>query len=178
MLQTPVPSTEEVRANTAFDALLWALSRPGLSRMLPEHGEGAIISALLDRECRVHSADPLLIPDIMRTGAEVADIDVADHVFMGSSARSELLDHVAIGSDLYPDDGATIIARCRIGTGSAIRLTGPGVKGTLTLQIDGLPNGFWATRAARLRYPTGFDLFLVDGATVMGIPRSTTVKEL
>ncbi|MEO1796846.1 MAG: phosphonate C-P lyase system protein PhnH, partial [Pseudomonadota bacterium] len=72
MMATPAPSVEETRANRAFDALLWALSRPGLPRTLPDAGESAVIGALLDRECRVHAADPLLMPDIMRTGAELA----------------------------------------------------------------------------------------------------------
>ena len=178
MMATPAPSVEETRANRAFDALLWALSRPGLARTLPDAGESAVIGALLDRECRVHAADPLLMPDIMRTGAELADIAAADHVFLGAMADVTSLEAVATGSDLYPDAGATVIVRCRIGEGADVCLSGPGVDGSLTVQIAGLPGGFWAARAARLRYPTGFDLFLVDGQTVLGIPRSTEVKEL
>ena len=86
-----------------------------------------------------------------------------------------------IGAEIvrvFTDAGATVIVRCRIGEGADVCLSGPGVDGTLTVQIAGLPGGFWAARATRLRYPTGFDLFLVDGQTVLGIPRSTEVKEL
>ena len=176
MLTTPAPSLSETRDNAAFDALLWALSRPGRPRHLPEPGEGAIIGALLDRECAVYSNDPLLMPEIMRTGAELADIETADHVFLGALATLDPLDHVQTGSDFYPDDGATVIIRARLGSGPALRLEGPGVDGAVTVQIDGLPDGFWATRAARLRYPMGFDLFIVDGASVIGVPRSTTVE--
>ena len=178
MLASPSPSLAETRANTTFDALLWALSRPGLVRALPEPGEAPIINALLDRECRVHSADPLLIPEIMRTGAEVTDIDAADHVFLATMTSLAALDQVALGSDLYPDDGATVIVRARIGTGPAVRLTGPGIDGDLTLGLDGLPSGFWTVRAERMRYPMGFDLFLLDGDRVVGLPRSTTVEVL
>ncbi|WP_299616504.1 phosphonate C-P lyase system protein PhnH [uncultured Tateyamaria sp.] len=178
MLATPAPGLAETRDNAVFDALLWTLSRPGLPRGLPEPGEGSIISALLDRECLVYAADPLLMPEIMRTGAEMADIDKADHVFLGAMATFDTLADIAIGSDYYPDDGATVIIRASIGSGVALRLTGPGVDGAVTIRLDGLPDGFWKVRAARLRYPMGFDLFFVDGARVVGVPRSTTVEEI
>lgn len=178
MFATPTPSPAETRDNAAFDALLWTLSRPGLPRDLPQPGEGSIITALLDRECLVYAADPLLMPEIMRTGAELADVDRADHVFLGAMATSDPLTDIAIGSDYYPDDGATVIIRASIGSGPALRLTGPGVDGAVTLQLEGLPDRFWKARAARLRYPMGFDLFFVDGARVVGVPRSTTVEEL
>lgn len=178
MLATPAPSPAETRDNAAFDALLWTLSRPGLPRDLPEPGEGSIITALLDRECLVYAADPLLMPKIMRTGAELTDIDKADHVFLGAMTSTDPLAAIAIGSDFYPDDGATVIIRANIGSGPALRLAGPGVDGAVTLQLDGLPDGFWKARAARLRYPMGFDLFFVDSARVVGLPRSATVEEI
>ena len=178
MLATPAPSQAETRDNKAFDALLWTLSRPGLPRDLPEPGEGAIVTALLDRECLAYAADPLLMPLIMRTAAELADIGKADHVFLGAMASSDPLADIAIGSDFYPDAGATVIVRADIGSGAALRLTGPGVDGEVALQLDGLPDGFWKARAACLRYPMGFDLFFVDGVRVVGVPRSTTVEEV
>lgn len=175
---TPLPSATETRDNAAFDALLWALSRPGLTRSLPEPGEPPIIAALLDRECRVHSAEPRLVPDIMRTGAMISEIGLADHVFLGLMTSSDVIELIAIGSDFYPDDGATVIIRARIGVGPALRLSGPGIDGDLKVQVEGLPDGFWAARAAHKRYPTGFDIFLIDGVNVMGLPRSTHVEVL
>ncbi len=177
MLSVPAPSPAEMRDNAAFDALLWSLSRPGRPRDLPEPGESGIITALLDRECLVYADDPLLMPQIMRTGATLSDIEKADHVFLGAMGTSDPLADIAIGTDFYPDDGATVIIRAKIGSGPALRLTGPGVDGILTLHMGGLPEGFWKARTARLRYPMGFDLFFVDGARVVGIPRSTTVEE-
>lgn len=174
----PLPSAAETRENAAFENLLWALSRPGLTRTLPDEGELLIIAALLDRECRAHSADPRLMPDIMRTGATITDIAQADHVFLGAMTSSDVIDHIAVGSDLYPDDGATVIVRAKIGAGPALRLSGPGVDGQVSEQVEGLPDGFWAARAERLRYPMGFDLFLIDGARVIGLPRSTKVEVL
>jgi len=178
MLAIPQRSEEEVRANAAFDALLWALSRPGQVRQLPEPGEASIIAALVDRECRVHAADPLLIPQISATGALLSEIGAADHVFLGRLSASAILSAVQRGSDLYPDDGATVILRATLGEGAALRLTGPGVDGACELRVAGLPEGFWQARADLIRYPTGFDLFLVDGTRVVGVPRSTLVEDL
>lgn len=178
MLATPAPSPAETRDNRAFEALLWSMSRPGRPRDLPAPGEASIITALLDRECLVYAADPLLMPQIMRTGAELTGLGKADHVFLGAMTASDPLADIAIGSDYYPDDGATVVVRAKIGAGPALRLTGPGVDGAVTLRLGGLPDGFWKARAARLRYPMGFDLFFVDGARVVGAPRSTTVEDL
>jgi alpha-D-ribose 1-methylphosphonate 5-triphosphate synthase subunit PhnH len=178
MLSTPIQSQSETRENAAFDALLWALSRPGLAHVLPEPGEAAIIDALLDRECKVHASDPVLMPIIMRTGAALAGIADADHVFLGAMSSAEPLAYVMTGSDIYPDDGATVIVRAKFGSGLELRLTGPGVDGAVTLRVDGLPEGFWKARAAWLRYPMGFDLFLLDGTQVIGVPRSTLVEVL
>lgn len=176
--QSPVPSAAEARDNATYEALMWALSRPGLPRDLPEPGEGAIIDALLDRECRAHAADPTLLPALARAGAEIAPIEAADHVFLGRLTDAGHLAGIARGSDLYPDDGATVVLRGRIGQGAALRLTGPGVNGTLEIRLGDLPDGFWAARAAAIRYPMGWDLFIIDGARVIGLPRSTRIEVL
>lgn len=178
MLATPLPGPAETYENASFEALLWALSRPGLPRSLPASGEAPIIAALLDRECLVYTQDPLLLPEIMQTGAEIADVPDADYVFLGAFVSPEVIGQIAIGSDLYPDDGATVVVRATLGTGSALRLTGPGVDGAVTAKLGGLPEWFWAARAARLRYPMGFDLLVSDGTSILGIPRSTTVEVL
>ncbi|KMW57756.1 PhnH protein [Candidatus Rhodobacter oscarellae] len=175
---SPDPSLSETDANQTFDALIWALSRPGIPRGLPAAGEARIIRALLDRECRAYSADPLILPEIMRTGAQIAEIDAADHVFLGALQDLAPLDRIALGSDLYPDDGATVVLRGQIGQGPGLRLSGPGIESTLTVQIGGLPSGFWQKRRALIRYPMGFEIFILDGAAVIGIPRSTDIEVL
>jgi alpha-D-ribose 1-methylphosphonate 5-triphosphate synthase subunit PhnH len=178
MASVPHHSEAERRANAAFDTLLRALSRPGLPHRLPAPGEAPVIEALLDRECRVHSTDPRLIPAIIRTGATVTDLAAADHVFLGRMAHPAALGAVSLGSDLYPDEGATVVLQATFGRGARLRLSGPGVDGAHELRIGGLPEGVWQTRTGLIRYPTGFDLFLLDGADAIGLPRSTTVEML
>ncbi|KAJ54270.1 phosphonate metabolism protein PhnH [Actibacterium mucosum KCTC 23349] len=178
MLAVPQPSPAESRENQTFEALLWALSRPGLVRAMPGLGDADLLAALVDRECLVHAADPLLIPAVLKTGAKVAELTDADHVFAGTLGDLAVLDQLQMGSDLYPDDGATLVVHADLKTGPMLRLTGPGVDGTLDVHIGGLPDGFWQRRAQIMRYPAGFELFLLDDDQVMGIPRSTQVEVL
>lgn len=178
MTAIPIPSAEESRSNHAFDALLTALSRPGLIQTLPQPGEAPIIEALLDRECRVFCADPLLMPMVLATGAIVADLPAADHVFAGVLQDLDVANGLDLGSDLYPDDGAILVVRAVLGQGPKLRLTGPGIETAVEITVGGLPAGFWDLRRQRIRYPMGFDLFLVDGDRVLGVPRSTQVEVL
>jgi alpha-D-ribose 1-methylphosphonate 5-triphosphate synthase subunit PhnH len=171
----PVPSAAETRANAAFEALMWALSRPGLPRTLPEAGPHSVIEALIDRECAVHCADPALAEAVARTGAAPVPMEEADHVFV-TALRIEDLPRLRRGSDLYPDDGATVICPARLGEGPPLALTGPGCDGPVRARIGGLPDGLWAARARAMRYPMGFELVFIDGAQVLGVPRSTHVE--
>jgi alpha-D-ribose 1-methylphosphonate 5-triphosphate synthase subunit PhnH len=178
---TPVPDATETRTNATFEALMWALSRPGTAQDLPGDDPALIAEALLDRECRVWCADPALAARIAATGAHPADPARADHLFLSGAGQDRALDilaAVAVGSDLYPDDGATVILPARFGTGPRLRLTGPGIETDSVVAVDGLPPGLWSLRAARCRYPMGFDLFLTCGAQVIGLPRSTLIEVL
>jgi len=179
MLTVAPPDAAEMRANATFEVLMWALSRPGDIRELPETGLAAIAETLVDLECTVFSDDPGLRAQIAATGAlQADDISEADHVFLSSLEGVEArLVALRCGSALYPDDGATLVAQVRHGVGQRVRLSGPGVNGVLELTL-GISSGFWAMRAMLCAYPEGFDMLLVDGRSVIGIPRSTLVEVL
>ena len=168
----------EARDNAAFAAILAALSRPGTVQDLPMPGEWSVMTALIDRECAVHAADPALRDRAGRLGGRLVDVAEADHVLLGAPPSADLLGRIDCGSDLYPDRGATVLARALIGQGPPLRLTGPGIDGAREVRLGGLPDGFWAARDQAARYPRGFDLLLVDGATLVGVPRSTRVEVL
>lgn len=178
MMDAPTPSKGETRSNAAFEALIWALSRPGRIRDLPEAGELSVIDALLDRECRVFCADPALVPKVLASGALITEIDKADHVFLGALTGLDALPHLRVGSDLYPDEGATVVIRARLGGGPTLRLRGPGIETAEAVRIGGLPDAFWRLCGDLIRYPMGFDVFFVDGTKVLGLPRSTEVEVL
>lgn len=173
----PLPDADEVRDNATFEAILWAFSRPGEIRTLPEPGEAAIALALVDRECVVHTDDADLERTITATGARSGSAAEADHAFLlHATTVMQDVARLPAGSALYPDDGATVVLRVRIGSGPVVTLSGPGIPSRTTVRIGGLPEGFWALRAARCRYPEGIDLILVDGDKVLGVPRSSHVE--
>lgn len=174
----PNPSEFEARTNATYEVLMWALSRPGLIRDLPAPGEEGLIDALIDRECAVHCGPLKLTEHAARSGAAIVPMGEADHVFLPSELTPALLRILRQGSDLHPEDGATLVLSATLQTGHGLRLTGPGVDGALDVFIDGLPDGFWQMRRDVMRYPMGFEIFLIDGSRVMGLPRSTAVEVL
>lgn len=179
MLTVAPPDAGELRYNAVFEALLWAMSRPGETRILPEAGMEHIVETLIDLECSAYADDVRLRAQIASTGALLVDaVADADYVFFdhldGFDTR---LAGLRIGSALYPDDGATLVVPVRIGNGQRLRLTGPGVEISRDLSLD-IPAAFWAWRNQLSTYPEGFDLVLVDGASVIALPRSTQIEVL
>jgi len=179
MLTVAPPEAGEVRANATFEALMWALARPGDIRALPEPGLGQIVEALVDLECSAHGDSPELRRVIAEAGAEVAvHVAMADHVFIERfDGDVDSLMALRCGSALYPDDGATVVIAAGLGEGQRLRLSGPGVEAPLELAVA-LPAAIWRLREQLCLYPEGFDLFVVDGPRVLGLPRSTTIEVL
>lgn len=180
LASVPVPDAFEARTNATFEALMWALSRPGTMQSLPAPGMDGIAEALVDRECRVFCDDAALAGKVASFGAALVPAAQADHGFLSLADTNglALLAEVPTGSALYPDAGATVVATARFGTGPTLRLTGPGIETFTDISLGGLAAGLWSLRAARCRYPSGFDLFLICGASVIGLPRSTTIEVL
>jgi len=176
-----LPTADDSRTNATFDELMWALSRPGLQRTLPFAGFEALAESLIDRECSFHVRnDAALSKKLAETGAHPAALDKADYVFatLGSAADVAALAGLRIGTLPYPDEAATLFAPARIGSGQTLRLSGPGIKNTLTIEIGGIDPSFWPMREKAIRYPLGWDLYLADGDRLVGIPRSTKIEVL
>lgn len=178
MVAQPVHSDFEARTNATYEALMWALSRPGLVRRMPAVGLAGIVETLIDRECAVFTDDPALSAVVARTGAEVVAMEAADHVFLTAAPAPGDLARLRCGSDLYPDDGATVVCPVRIGEGQRLSLTGPGVNGRVEIALTDVEPGLWQRRAQVMRYPMGFEMFLVDDVQVIGLPRTTVVEVL
>lgn len=180
----PHPDEAETRCNAGFEALMWALARPGSVQTLPAPGFTTIAEVLLDRECRVFAQDPALALFVASLGAASAPVTQADHCFLSlaDTGGLALLHQVAVGSALYPDAGATVLAQAEFGPGltdgQRLRLRGPGIETATEIRLGGLAPGLWPLRAARCHYPAGFDLFLLCGAQVIGLPRSTLIEVL
>jgi alpha-D-ribose 1-methylphosphonate 5-triphosphate synthase subunit PhnH len=179
MLTVALPDAAEARSNATFEALMWAMAWPGEIRELPAPGLAPVVEALIDLECIAYGDSAALRRLIADTGAAYAgDIGAADHVFLGQLADDPAaLASLRCGNALYPDDGATVGVAAQIGHGPMVRMRGPGVDGATDIRVAVRP-AFWDLRGELCSYPEGFDLFIVDGLKVIGIPRSTTIEVL
>lgn len=175
MMTHPAFADDDARAGATFDALMWALAEPGAPQTLPEPGMQGLAHALIDREASFH-ADTDLAPRILALGGVPAAPGCADFVFAEASA--DLPARLCPGDAIYPDAGATLISPAGFDRGARLRLTGPGIRGSRDLSLGGIAPGFWAARARALRYPLGFDIFLLDGPRVIGLPRTTLIEVL
>jgi alpha-D-ribose 1-methylphosphonate 5-triphosphate synthase subunit PhnH len=83
------------------------------------------------------------------------------------------------GTDLYPDRSTTLaLAIQSISGGPNLTLTGPGIDGSITIAPQGLPADFlaqWTENGAQ--FPRGIDLLLVADGQLIGLPRTTRIKE-
>ncbi|MHB1104529.1 MAG: phosphonate C-P lyase system protein PhnH [Devosia sp.] len=169
---------EDARAAATFDALMWALSEPGRFRDLPEPGFFPLAAALIDRECTFHAGDEALAARILGLGGIAAPLEMAEFVFTSLDDADTLPARLYPGDAIYPDTSATLIAPATFGAGTRLALTGPGIRTRHEVEIAGIEPAFWFARAATLRYPLGFDIFLVDGVRVIGLPRTTEIEVL
>ncbi|WP_027548448.1 phosphonate C-P lyase system protein PhnH [Bradyrhizobium sp. WSM2254] len=172
----PVPDDEEQRDNATFEALMWAMARPGTEQVLPKKGLLPIALSLVDLETRIYCDDPDLREPLARTRAAFVPLEEADHLFLSGRLTAALATSVGTGSPIYPDQGATMVASVALNNGPHVRLTGPGLDGALTISPAIAP-AFWEVRA-RIPYPAGFELVLVEGRRVVCLPRSTMVEVL
>jgi alpha-D-ribose 1-methylphosphonate 5-triphosphate synthase subunit PhnH len=174
-------NTEETLAHETFTALMWALSHPGQARSLPEAGLAAfaaIADALVDLETSYYTPDAALAPYLARTGARGRAPQSAMYQFYPTLQERDVesINIAPVGTHAYPDESATLVIGCVFGRGVRLSLRGPGLRDRAELVVDGLPTAFWRLRSRIIRYPLGWDVFLVAGDQVIGLPRTTTVE--
>jgi alpha-D-ribose 1-methylphosphonate 5-triphosphate synthase subunit PhnH len=176
-----------------FRAVLEATSRPGTIVTLagpaapPAPLGGAMAAVALTL---VDADTPLWLDDAIIAGTApawlrfhcgcriVSDPAAASFALAADAASLPPLSRFFAGTDEYPDRGATVVvAVAALGAGETLTLSGPGIAGTTTLAVTGLPQGFVAMRAANHRlFPRGVDVILVAGNRLVSLPRSTAVS--
>ncbi|MFM0627354.1 phosphonate C-P lyase system protein PhnH [Paraburkholderia xenovorans] len=184
----PVHDTQAV-----FRTLLDALSRPGtvgvVENVLPEvrstRAELAAFAALLalcDYATPVWLAQPdTALGSALRfhTGAPLVDEPgQAAFAYIHDAGALPPLENFALGAAESPEQSVTLLIRVEALTGGApIVLSGPGIQHTATIAPTGLPEHFWRERAALAPlFPCGVDCYLVCGARLIGLPRTTQAK--
>lgn len=184
----PEQTPEQQASRSTFLALMNALSHPGRRHALAEQVTNRqamqmVGQTLLDLETTFATDDPWLLEQLQRTGAYATEAARADYVF-SPRLREQDLPSVAqarVGTLLAPDTSATLILGCAFDEGLSLRLRGPGIgaqpphRGEVRVRLEGIPLAFWQVRNQHT-YPLGWDLFLVNGGEIMGLPRTTQVE--
>ncbi|MFB9991598.1 phosphonate C-P lyase system protein PhnH [Deinococcus oregonensis] len=174
----PVQSPTEFRTQVTFRALMQALAMPGQVQHLPPNPNALaqISETLVDLETTFFTPDPTLHLSLLGTGALPESASQANYLFFPQvdEAALDLIAQASRGDMLYPDRAATLILATDF-AGLVRGWTGPGIQGKRAVSL-GLPEGFWTLRSEAVVYPLGWDVFLVSGTQVLGLPRSTNVE--
>lgn len=177
----PRMTTAEAYTQQTFTTLMRALSYPGRVFRLPASGIdafGAIADALVDLETSYYTNHAELRTMLARTGGRALAVELAMYQFYPrlDQLAVRLLADAPVGTYSYPDESATLAIGCTLGAGRALRLNGPGIAAVEYLWVDGIPDPLWALREQVCRYPLGWDLLLVSGDQVLGLPRTTRIE--
>jgi len=188
----PVHDTQAV-----FRTLLDALARPGaigtIDTRLPaadaaQGADAAGLAAFASLLALCDYATPVWLarPDPALASALAFHADAplaatpadASFAYVHDAAALPPLDAFACGTPESPETSATVFVRVDALTGGApLALSGPGIDGARTIAPAGLPARFWSERAALAPlFPCGPDFYLVCGASLIGLPRTTSVE--
>lgn len=177
-------------AQRTFRSVLDALARPGTVHRLPAAPLRRVPGALLPALALADLGTPVCVlgdtdgwQEVLRTvtSAPPALLPEARIVAAVRPVTTPELATVCRGSAAAPEDGALVtVPVCDVDRGGpALRLTGPGVAGSIEVATDGLaPSVLTAGRNAGAGFPAGIDLLLVDPqGRLLGLPRSTAIEE-
>lgn len=186
-----------------FNTLMMALAFPGtrrkfdplvLTHISPDYSfVMQPLLALLDLETRHHifAENPELKHNCemyleANTSSSSCGLEEADFILCLEETAKPFYHRINRGSLSSPDDGATLvyhvdsITPLEQGTparGTGFSLKGPGIKETISLEVQGLgPDEPALWQSSRQDYPLGIDVLLVSSTgDCVGIPRSVTI---
>lgn len=176
----PVYNNHEALTRETFLALMWSFSYPGQVQHFPAQVKTtpdafvAIAQTLLDLETTYFTTDERLRAELERTGARAVKPQKAAYHFY-TTLDLDVVQAASAGTMLFPDQNATLLIAAELGRGTSVELSGPGIPTTNQAIIGGIPAAFWTLRERKARYPLGWDIYLVDGRAVLGLPRTTRI---
>jgi alpha-D-ribose 1-methylphosphonate 5-triphosphate synthase subunit PhnH len=187
--ETPVFQSQSV-----FKALMDGMARPGSLQSIAAGaqppapmgaGAGAIALTLCDNDTPVYLARPLVEAGVpgwlaFQAGALVTEDRTEAHfAILDLSTPLPPLSTFAVGIQEYPDRSTTIVLEVpSLTDGQDYTLSGPGIDGSTTMRVTGLPasfEGLWKENNAL--YPRGIDLVLVAGLEMICLPRTVRIRK-
>lgn len=117
---------------------------------------------------------------LVNTASQRAGIDTAEYIFLPENHDGRGLEKARVGTPVYPEDSATLIAAAEqiseqaIEGGLSITLKGPGVNGEAKVFLSGINPGLLDyLKEQNVEYPLGIDLIVTDRQNnLLCIPRS------
>ncbi|WP_282352251.1 phosphonate C-P lyase system protein PhnH [Haloferax volcanii] len=170
---------------TTFRTLVDATSRPGTVEQTPTvPASHAVVATLVDHEVTLYGGDAELRTALERESRlDAAPFEKADVVVVDGHTDGRVTD-ANRGTLKEPSDGATIVYEVdalsedteEMDAGLTLAISGPGVLGTRTVAVDGLPaSEIDAICDAQSPYPRGVDVYLTTDDAVVGLPRSVDI---
>lgn len=183
----PVDDTRET-----FRALVDATSRPGTVQQTPTTPASyAVVATLVDHEVTLSGGDDGLRTTLDRESRlDDAPFEDADVVAVDGHTDSRVTE-AKRGTLKEPSDGATLVYDLsgvaedtnELGENPdeaeslELVVSGPGVPGTRTFAVAGLPAAeVEAIATAQSNYPRGVDVYLTADDCVVALPRSVDVR--
>lgn len=82
-----------------------------------------------------------------------------------------------VGSPEYPDRSTTLLIQVKsLSNASGVRLSGPGLRGSVYLDVAGIPAAYWhELQASRAAFPRGVDIVFIWGERIAALPRTSQV---
>lgn len=170
------------QSQRSYRVLLAALAEPGTVHRLS--GPDPILAGpltLADYTAPLAAltadAQPTVEEVARVTGSTVTPPERARLALALSEPSPAQLARLHVGTPLAPHTATLLFQRVPdLDTGTALRLSGPGVPGNRTMTVP-VGHGFVDKRNELCRYPLGFDVFFVaDDGRVAGVPRSSRIE--
>ncbi|MCA1457209.1 phosphonate C-P lyase system protein PhnH [Bradyrhizobium sp. BRP22] len=177
-------------AQATFRSVMNAMARPGTVQRIaasagaPDgvmHGTAAIALMLFDHDTPIWLDGAMSTSDVAKwlkfhTGALIVDDPAsASFALIGDPDDLPALDRFAFGSSEYPDRSTTLILQVdSLSNGATYELRGPGIDGTTLLTASIQPRDLFDRLAVNATlFPRGIDVVLVDGSSIVAVPRTT-----
>jgi alpha-D-ribose 1-methylphosphonate 5-triphosphate synthase subunit PhnH len=178
-------------AQATFRCLLRAIAHPGRIVLAPQDlptppapllpPAYAAALTLLDFETPLWIDPSLARPAVLESlrlhcGCPIVAQEQARFALL--AGRGSALTAFEQGTSEYPDRSATLIWQVgQLSDARGVRLTGPGIRNSVRLQVEGLPADFWALWGMNhTQFPLGVDVVFVTTDCIAALPRSTQVE--
>jgi alpha-D-ribose 1-methylphosphonate 5-triphosphate synthase subunit PhnH len=176
----PVADTQQ-----CFRTLVAAMSRPGTVHETPTSpADHAVLATLVDHEVSCYTTDETIRTALANEGRLTEASMTAADIVHATTPTDGAVETLRSGSLTEPSEGATIVYRVTElipesanSSATTLSLSGPGIKDTRTLAVEGLPaSEATSISRAQSEYPQGVDVIVATETALAALPRSVELE--